>query len=478
MGHDNMSIHRLHRALEAVIIKHSILSTALRFDSSGILRQYSRNVDNHIDHEQELFGFSVINVQDEDEMNREINRILTTSTMFDMDNGRVLNCHIFRHTHLSHTSSHDDVLRPNDVIMFDIHHSVFDGASASIFRRELSSAYENQSPFITNSTQLQYMDYATHEHVMEMSSSRRFWLSQLQGYYHVSVHPLDRHRSSTDQRSAHASVSHITFDDDIAQSFLDYASSCHLTPFQLGLAIFFAFLFKLSHHQIDLCVTCFNANRYRDELQNMIGMFVATLPHRLQLDSRWSFHDLVQCVKQKCLSIFEHTHYPLQHMLTDQCSTQSDASLLGTVFDFITLSSDRNLLTVGGTSLEEIPIPTSYEVAKFDFALTFIYDPSSSHEKLSFRLVCSHDLVDKSTAIIMARRLQYLFEQLLIHRQNENDETQLILPLARLSVVLPQEADEMQHLIISQQNDSMKRGMVSISSRYIVVHQHHSCNQI
>ncbi|CAF4473440.1 unnamed protein product, partial [Adineta steineri] len=44
----------------------------------------------------------------------------------------------------------------------------------------------------------------------------------------------------------------------------------------------------------------------------MIGMFVSTLPYRLQLDSDWSFDELVEHVQKKCLSILEHSHYPLQ----------------------------------------------------------------------------------------------------------------------------------------------------------------------
>ena len=66
--------------------------------------------------------------------------------------------------------------------------------------------------------------------------------------------------------------------------------------FQLGLSTLYAFLFKLTHGQDDLCVSCLNANRYRTELQNMIGMFVATLPYRIKIDPQQSFDELVDHV--------------------------------------------------------------------------------------------------------------------------------------------------------------------------------------
>ncbi len=131
---------------------------------------------------------------------------------------------------------------------------------------------------------------------MDMTLLHEFWHLQLEGcnlQRPLSL-PVDRSRLSIDQRSGFASVAEISFEDDISTSFLDYASSHRITPFQLGLATFYAFLFKLTHGQNDLCIACFNANRYRSELQNMIGMFVATLPYRIQVNPYWSFDELVE----------------------------------------------------------------------------------------------------------------------------------------------------------------------------------------
>jgi hypothetical protein len=51
-------------------------------------------------------------------------------------------------------------------------------------------------------------------------------------------------------------------------------ASNQLTLFQLGLATFYAFLFKLTHGERDLCIASVNANRYRPELEEMIGLIV------------------------------------------------------------------------------------------------------------------------------------------------------------------------------------------------------------
>ncbi|CAF4401243.1 unnamed protein product, partial [Adineta steineri] len=166
---------------------------------------------------------------------------------------------------------------------------------------------------------------------------------ELKGYSltHQLSLPVDRQRSSTDQqRSGLASTAQITFRDEICASFLHYASSHHLTLFQLGLSVFYVFLFKLTHGETDLCISSINANRHRSELVNMIGMFVSTLPYRAELDPNWLVDEVVKHVREKCLSILEHSHYPLQHILSDLHLTQSNVSFLETMFDFTTISKD------------------------------------------------------------------------------------------------------------------------------------------
>ncbi|CAF1486176.1 unnamed protein product [Rotaria sp. Silwood1] len=89
-------------------------------------------------------------------------------------------------------------------------------------------------------------------------------------------------------------------DDEEPVRYIDYSVYERELDLTLTrLATFYAFLFKLTYGQSDLCITCLNPNRYSSELQRMIGMFVATLPRRIQLYSHWSFNELVKHVQEK-----------------------------------------------------------------------------------------------------------------------------------------------------------------------------------
>lgn len=459
LNHGSLSIDRLLQSMKRLLVKHTILRTSLRFtDDNSILAQ--NITSNH--HVVQLIVQKTFDNQAS--LEDLIHGITINPSLFDLSVGRVFHCEILRKNHRQINQLNDRIqasMQPNDVFIIGLHHTVFDRTSRQVLLNDLRTFYNESNQISFDGDQLQYIDYSVYERLIDMSSSRHFWYSQLKQYdFQRSLSlPKDRHRSSTEQRSGDASVTHLSFEGEISQAFLDYASSHNLTLFQLGLATFYAFLFKLTHGQTDLCITGLNANRYRSELQNMIGMFVATLPHRLQLDSRWSFDELVKHVQEKCLSILTHAHYPLQQILADQQVNQLGVSFLELVFDLITTSSDTHLLSLNDATFEPLLLPRSSEVAKFDFMLTFIYDPSSMNEKLSFRLVCSHDLFNETTVGIMARRFQHLINQLFMNQTTINDaHDQPMLPIHKLSLILPQEADEIQQTLFAGKINALDRG--------------------
>ena len=453
---NHLSITRFHQALQAIIMKHSILRTAIYLDINGVIIQYCLDACAVMD-DLRSYNFSILNLDDDgnQSIGATIDEILSYSDLFDLSEGRVICCHILRQYRPNNDLLVDnaDQLTSNDIILISIHHSVFDGASTSIFLRDLCLAYDNDCILPIDDNTLQYVDYSIQERLMDVTLSRDFWRLQLEGYNldrQLSL-PVDRHCLPGDQRSGLASVAKISFDKKISTSFLDYASAHQVTPFQLGLATFYAFSFKLTHGQTDLCIASVNANRYRSELQDMIGMFVATLPYRLQLDSSWSFDELVKHVQGNCLSILEHSHYPLQHILADLQLNQSNALFLQTMFDFVIASSNVNDLSLNGTSLEEVSMEQLSEVAKFDFSLTFIHNPAFDDDDiLSCSFVCSRDLFEETTVTQMAQRFQYLFEQLFSMNSCGKEMNQSITSINKLSLILQEEAEDLQTIMFSR----------------------------
>ena len=187
--------------------------------------------------------------------------------------------------------------------------------------------------------------------------------------------------------------------------------------------------------------------------------FVSTLPYRLEVDCHCSFDELVGYVREKCLSILEHSHYPLQHILTDFHLNQSNVGFLETMFDFITVSSDDDHLCLNGTNLQSIPVEEFYEVAKFDFSLTFIYNSTSDNDRLFCYFQCSHDLFNENTVERMARRFQYLLSQLFLTNSSNMVTNLSTKPMRELSLILSEEGDEINRFRFPRLTNIVKEGM-------------------
>ncbi|CAF1557977.1 unnamed protein product [Adineta steineri] len=171
-------------------------------------------------------------------------------------------------------------------------------------------------------------------------------------------------------------------------------------------------------------------------------MFVSTLPYRVELDPNWSFDEAVKNVREKCLSILEHSHYPLQHILADNRLTQSNVSFLQTMFDFINVSKDVEHLCLNDANLEQISLEQSLEMSKFDFSLIFEYNPSSDIKRLSCQFVCSRDLFEHSAISKIAQRFQYMFEKLFQTQPSNIPVMNVSSSINRVSLILPEEAEE------------------------------------
>ena len=439
-------ITRLYRALQAVVTKHSALRTALYLDTNGILMQHRLDF-NHIFNVQQQFRFTVAKLYDNDKIEKQIKEIVTGCDLFDLAKGHLMHCHILQQNRNDHLwSRNDDLLVTGDLILLNVHHSAFDGASVSRFLHDLCLAYDSDGSLPTDDDALQYIDYAVHERLIDMTPLREFWHSQLEGYNMecpLSL-PIDRYRLLTDQRSTASYDVEVTFDKDILTAFLSYASLHGITPFQLALSTFYVFLFKLTNGQNDLCMSCLNANRYRNELQNIIGMFVATLPYRIHLEPHWSFDELAKHVREKCLSILEHSQYPLQHILADNRLNHSNVPFIETFFQLATFTSDYDLLTLHNASLELVPLSTLLEEALFDFELSFLYNPTSDHSGLSCNFVGSCDLFDETKFNKITRCFKYFYSQLFTISSGVMVTDKFRIPIKNLSLVLPEEVEEMQ----------------------------------
>jgi hypothetical protein len=129
------------------------------------------------------------------------------------------------------------------------------------------------------------------------------------------------------------------------------------------------------------------------------------------------------------------------------------------MFDFITVSSDVDQFCMNGANLEQISIEQSYEVAKFDLSVTFVYNPTADEDKVTCFFVCSRDLFEETTVAQIAQRFQYLSEQIFRTDTSGILVNECITSINKPSFILPKEAEDQERVNFRRLKNTVSEGM-------------------
>jgi non-ribosomal peptide synthetase component F len=275
---------------------------------------------------------------------------------------------------------------------------------------------------------------------MPMTAASMFWLDALHDCnldQSLSL-PFDRYRLSNEHRTGRGTSISFNFGQDLSHVFLAYSSSNNITLEQLSLASYYVFLFKLTNGEKDLCIGMNTGGRYKEELISMIGMFVNAIPLRCQVDPHWSFHQLLENVREINTSSLKYSYFPLQRILAQHLNVSKPA-FLDTSFVFHCTKSENieYELMIGNSRLHTMPISIKISedeiMSKFDFALTIQHDLNIN--QLSCTIDASLDLFNIETINKIGQRFYSMLYQLFQFMTND----QMKKPIYELSLILSDE---------------------------------------
>jgi amino acid adenylation domain-containing protein len=211
-------------------------------------------------------------------------------------------------------------LRPNEhILLFTMHHIVFDGWSAGVFMHELAVLYEayrhGDLPALPG-LPIQYADYALwqREQLDETAVAQllTYWRQQLQGDLPVLELPTDWPRTAVaSHRGASQSV---TLPPALTQKLKLLTQQEGATLFMTLLAAFNILLARYTG-ETDILIGTPIANRNKVEIEGLIGFFVNTLVIRTDLSGSPSFKTLLRRVRQTTLAAYDHQELPFEKVV-------------------------------------------------------------------------------------------------------------------------------------------------------------------
>ncbi len=194
------------------------------------------------------------------------------------------------------------------VLVYNVHHIVFDGWSLGIFLKELGILYDAYSHSAKPSLpelEVQYVDCCVwHEEWLKrrnLTAQMDYWTKQLAGELPLLELPTDRPRSNHPDYSGR--LEFIELSEDLSEQLKTLSKQEGVTLFMIFLAAFKIMLFRYTGQE-DIIVGTPVANRNHIEMEKLIGFFINMLVLRSDLSGNPTFRELLARVKKTSLDAF------------------------------------------------------------------------------------------------------------------------------------------------------------------------------
>jgi len=205
------------------------------------------------------------------------------------------------------------------VMILTMHHIISDGSSLGILVDEFSQLYDasnsNKSANL-KPLDIQYGDFAVWERSrLDNSLLQRYlhyWKKDLKGAPTILDLPTDRPRPrhQTYNGRTHAFM----IDQELAKKVRICANKHGATPFMVLLSIFGVLLGRYSR-QDDLIIGSPLSVRTHPDCDQIIGLFLNTIPLRLDLTESPTFSEVLNRLKRRALNAFEYGEVPFDELL-------------------------------------------------------------------------------------------------------------------------------------------------------------------
>ncbi len=216
------------------------------------------------------------------------------------------------------------------LLVMDIHHIVCDGMSQMNLIQDFKSLYNGVS---LKELPLQYKDFAEWEFEYKKTEDylkhREFWLQSFES--ELPKLPLIAKDNAAD--STAGDNYHFSVNTEAYKPVLDSLKDENVTDFSGLFMLFHLYLSNFSG-QTDVVIGTNSSGRIHEETQQMVGMFVKTLPIRYKLDLEVSFKENLKRLHKHILKANSDQLYDLIDIVKNVNEDGSTVELFNAMFVF------------------------------------------------------------------------------------------------------------------------------------------------
>ncbi|MBF0545767.1 MAG: amino acid adenylation domain-containing protein [Candidatus Riflebacteria bacterium] len=250
-------------------------------------------------------------------------------------------------------------------LVVDLHHIIADGISMSILWRE---ATQLLSGLPLAPLQIAYTDFAcwqqNAEYRTQVKQQQLYWMKQFSSFSPPLELPFDLRRPKVRNLDGDLAIVHLTAEEHEALTNLSRREGA--TLFSTLLSCYFVFLSRLTGKE-DVTVGIPASGRVHPDIQDVVGMFVNTLPLRSRVPESESFRTFLASSAKMLIESLSHQDYQLEDLVNDLgIQTELGQSPL---FDVMFVFQGREEQTIVTRSAKLRVCEFRHRTAKMDLVL-------------------------------------------------------------------------------------------------------------
>ena len=320
-----------------------------------------------------------------------------------------------------------------DFLFFGTHHIGFDGWSLQVFYNELILLYASFSsgglPDLPE-TPIQYCDYALWQREWlrgaTLDTYVEHWKDRLSGELPVLDLHTDYLRPSI--QTYRGTKYQFLISRQLSSQIKAFCQKERITTFHFFLAAYALLLMRYTNQE-DIIIGCPFANRVTPGIEKLVGMFINTLPIRINLADNPNGREIIEQVRSVMLDAIIWQEAPFESLVSE-ITTERDLSR-NPVFQVVINMRNfpKHQAAIEGLELELILREDA--PAQFDLSL----DLEEENNSFAASIKYNTDLFEDNTIAHMAAHYQNLLRELLIKTDQPISEMEILTPSERQRIV-------------------------------------------
>ena len=305
-----LNLVALEKSVRALVQRHEIFRTRYADSDGQLLQHIYPNYD---------IDFSIVNNLDQQVATGEdaevvADRLLQAAVAknFDLANGEVLRAGV--------------IITGEQAYLFYlvIHHIAVDHSAMLLISNEISQLYaafcssteaSSASQVVLPEPELQYADYVMwlQENQDELQQKVEAWREHLEGISGTLALPTDRRRPIIP--SGAGAEHRFSLSAGLSEKVIQFSRAQGVTLYSTCLAAFKVLMARYSNQPDIVVGTPFSFRGEQEELQEVVGCILNTLPLASVLDAHMSFNQLLASIKQTMLFAYRYQDVPFDEIV-------------------------------------------------------------------------------------------------------------------------------------------------------------------